>query len=82
MGLQPQLLLPLADEDPEELETVLPFENPQSYVARVAMLKWQVAQQRLLAQKLPLAPQVSQPIKQLKLLLLLEMDLFSVKRLL
>ncbi len=59
VGLQPQLLLPLADEDPEELETVLPFENPQSYVARVAMLKWQVAQQRLLAQKLPLAPILS-----------------------
>lgn len=59
MGLQPQLLLPSKDEDPEELETVLPFENAQSYVARVAMLKWQVAQQRLRDQKLPLAPILS-----------------------
>lgn len=59
VGLQPQLLLPSEEEDPEELEIVLPNENAQSYVARVAMLKWQVAQRRLLAQNLPLAPILS-----------------------
>ena len=57
LGLVPQLLLPTGDL--EQLEEVFHGEEAQTYVERVAYLKWQAGWQRLIDQGLPLAPVLS-----------------------
>jgi len=56
MGVQHQLLLPLPDEDAEELEVVFPSESPTAYVQRVTHLKLMAALQRRRRADLPAAP--------------------------
>lgn len=56
LGLEPQLLLPDADEDAEGLEAVLPHERPLDYVQRVTRLKWQAAAARRARRNWAVAP--------------------------
>lgn len=56
IGLQPELLLPGADEDAEALESVRPGELPAAYVQRVTRLKLRAAAARLKRRGLPAAP--------------------------
>ena len=56
LGVAYELLLPVADEDAEALEAMLPHEAPLAYVQRVTQLKLDAALQRLQDRKLPLAP--------------------------
>ena len=56
LGMRFELLLPGDDEDAEALETVLPGELPEAYVARVTEAKLDAALLRLAARGLPAAP--------------------------
>ncbi len=49
LGLNVQLILPVCDQQAEQLETPLPQENPLCYVQRVTQLKLAKAQQQLQA---------------------------------
>ena len=55
-GVQPELLLPDADEDVESLEVVRGAEAPATYVQRVTALKLQASLDRLQRRGLPPAP--------------------------
>lgn len=55
-GVQPELLLPDADEDVESLEMVRGAEAPATYVQRVTALKLQASLERLHRRGLPPAP--------------------------
>lgn len=55
-GVQPELLLPDADEDVESLERVRGAEAPATYVQRVTALKLQASLERLHRRSLPPAP--------------------------
>ncbi len=55
-GVQPELLLPDADEDVESLELVRGAEAPATYVQRVTALKLQASLERLQRRGLPPAP--------------------------
>lgn len=55
-GVQPELLLPDADEDVESLEAIRGAEAPATYVQRVTALKLQASLERLQRRGLPPAP--------------------------